>query len=395
MPISSKIADQMERSSWIRKMFEEGLRLKAQLGADKVFDFTLGNPDLEPPERFQSALRRLVADARPGLHHYMPNAGFPEVRDAVARYVTEESGIEVPADNVLLTVGAGGGLNVVLKTILDPGDEVIIFSPYFAEYLFYIDNHGGVPVVASTDDAFEFDIEGLAAAIHRGTKAVIVNSPNNPTGVVYSEESLERLAACLKERGDELGHPIYLISDEPYRKILFDGARCPHLFRLYDHSIIVYSHSKDLGLAGERIGHVAVHPRADSLGKLMAGMTFSIRILGFVNAPALMQLAVKECLRTQIDAGVYERRRNFLYSHLCELGFQAVRPRGAFYLFPRSPIADDLEFVRACLKWNILVVPGTGFGRPGYFRISLTVPESTLEGSLPAWRDVARAFALV
>ena len=395
MPLSSKIARQIEESSWIRRMFEEGLRLKKEFGADKVYDFTLGNPDLDPPEAFQRRLRHLVEHPIPNMHRYMPNAGFPDVREAVARYVSEESGVPVPADHVILCVGAGGGLNVVLKTILDPGDEVVVFSPYFVEYLFYIDNHGGVPAVAETDERFELDFERLDAKIGPRTKAVIVNSPNNPTGVVYEEASMRRLADLLRAKSSLFGRPIYLISDDPYKKILFDGAVYPHVFPLYEHSIVVYSHSKDLGLAGERIGHIAVHPGADSAAKLVAGMIFAIRVLGFVNAPALMQLAVKDSLRDSIDSRVYERRRNVLYGALTEMGFEIVKPRGAFYMFPKSPVADDREFVEACVKRNVLVVPGIGFGRAGYFRISLTVPDKTIENSLAAWREVSRAFALV
>jgi aspartate aminotransferase len=391
MPLSSKIIRQMEESSWIRRMFEEGIRLRREFGADKVYDFTLGNPDLEPPEAFQRRLRHLVEHPTPNMHRYMPNAGFPEVREAVARYVSEESGMQVPAGNVLMCVGAGGGLNVVLKSILDSGDEVVVFSPYFVEYLFYIDNHGGVPVIVETGETFEFDLDRLAAKIGPRTKAVIVNSPNNPTGVVYEEASLRRLAEVLREGSARFGQPIYLISDDPYKKILFDGAEYPHVFPIYEHSIVVYSHSKDLGLAGERIGHIAVHPGADSAAKLVAAMIFAIRVLGFVNAPALMQLAVKESLRDSIDSGVYERRRNVLYGALTGMGFEIVKPRGAFYMFPKSPIADDREFVGKCLERNVLVVPGIGFGRAGYFRISLTVPDRTIENSLEAWREISRA----
>lgn len=395
MPISSKIARQMEESSWIRRMFEEGSKLKQRLGPDRVFDFTLGNPDLEPPESFRNRLRELATSPPAGMHHYMPNAGFPEVREAVARYVSDESGVRVPASHVILCVGAGGGLNVVLKTILDHGDEVVIFAPYFVEYRFYIDNQGGVPVVAETDDRFDFDVAALARVVGPRTKAVVVNSPNNPTGVVYSEASMRRLAEFLRQRSRELGRAIYLISDDPYKKILFDGASYPHVFPLYENSIVVYSHSKDLGLAGERIGHIAVHPGAESASALVAGMIFSIRVLGFVNAPALMQLAVAGSLSDSIDARVYERRRDVLYEALRGLGFEIVKPRGAFYMFPRSPVPDDTEFARECLKHNVLVVPGIGFGRAGFFRVSLTVPDRTIEDSIPAWRDVAKACALV
>ncbi len=394
MPISSKIARQMEEASWIRKMFEEGVRLAKQVGAGGIHDFTLGNPDLEPPPEFVASLRDLVVRPRAGMHRYMPNAGFPDVREAVAKWVREESGVDVGGKHVILAVGAGGGLNVVLKTLLDPGDEVVVFAPFFPEYAFYVDNHGGVLVVVETDDRFRIDLDRLDAAIGPRTKAVFVNSPNNPTGAVYDAATLARLGEFLADRSRRLGRPIYLVSDDPYKKILFDGATYSHVFRHYENSIAVYSHSKDLGLAGERIGHVAVHPAADSAEALVAGMTFSIRVLGFVNAPGLMQLAIRDVLRASIDPRVYQRRRDVLYGALGELGFECVKPRGAFYLFPRSLEPDDRRFAQACLRQNILVVPGVGFGRSGHFRISLTASDAAIEASLPAWREVARAYSI-
>lgn len=395
MPIASKIAQQMSESSWIRRMFEEGLRLKAQFGDDRVFDFTLGNPDLDPPEGLVTRLRDLAANPPPRMHQYMPNAGFPEVRAEVARHASAASGIEIPMSHVVMCVGAGGGLNVILKTILDPGDEVVVFSPYFVEYLFYVDNHGGVPVVVPTGPRFDLDPDLLGEALTPRTKAVIVNSPNNPTGVVYGADTLGAVADVLREASVRFGRPIYLISDEPYRKILFGSTVCPHVFPIYDHSIVVYSHSKDLGLAGERIGHIAVHPGADGAQALVGGLTFSIRILGFVNAPAIMQLLVKDCLDLNIDSRIYERRVKFLYDALTGLGFEIVRPGGAFYMFPKSPVPDDREFVRECLRWNLLVVPGSGFGRPGHFRISLTVSDRVLVDSIPAWSAAARHYEMV
>lgn len=395
MPISSKIARQMEEASWIRKMFEEGVRLAGQVGAGNIHDFTLGNPDLEPPPEFVESLRDLVVRPRTGMHRYMPNAGYPEVREAVARWVREESGVEIGGKHVILAVGAGGGLNVVLKALLDPGDEVVVFAPYFPEYAFYIDNHGGVLRVVETDGRFRIDFDRLEAAIGPRTKAVFVNSPNNPTGVVYDAAVLARLGGLLRDRSRKLGRAIYLVSDDPYKKILFDGTQYSHVFRHYESSIAVYSHSKDLGLAGERIGHVAVHPAADSAEALVAGMTFAIRVLGFVNAPGLMQLAIRDVLRACIDPSVYQRRRDVLHGALTELGFECVKPRGAFYLFPRSLEPDDRKFARVCLGKNILIVPGVGFGRSGHFRISLTSSDRAIEASLPAWREVAKTYATV
>ncbi|MFA6034778.1 MAG: pyridoxal phosphate-dependent aminotransferase [Myxococcota bacterium] len=380
MPISAKVADAMMRASWIRKMFEEGERMRLD-GGGPVFDFSLGNPTLEPPARFSESLRALV-DA-PGTHRYMANVGHQSTREAVARYVAGEFGVPINAGNIVMTVGAGGGLNVILKAILDPGDEVIVLSPYFVEYGFYIDNHCGVMVKVPSAAGFGIDHEAVRRAISSRTRAMLVCSPNNPTGVVYTRESLGRLAGILREKGAELGSPIYLISDEPYRKVWYGEGHCPGPLDVYENTIMVTSHSKDLGLAGERIGWIAIHPGAADAGRLFAAMAFANRTLGFVNAPALMQKAIEGCLHLSVDIGWYRVRRDRLYGSLTAFGYEVVRPDGAFYIFPKAPGGDDIAFCQAMARRRVLLVPGTGFGAPGYFRISYCVEMETIDGALP------------
>lgn len=394
MPISRKIATYMEQGSWIRKMFEEGARLKAQYGEDRIFDFSIGNPPEEPPEAFLQELRRLAEKPIPGMHRYMPNAGFPEVREVVARTIAQESGLPVEAQHVVMTVGAGGALNVALKALLDPDDEVIVLSPFFPEYPVYIDNHGGRTVGVPTTSGFTLDLWALDRAITDRTKAIILNSPHNPTGVVYPEAQIQALGALLRRKGEELRRDIYVISDEPYRKLLYDGTSFPHLFRYVENALIATSHSKDLALPGERIGYLAASPGCADLDRLSKAMVFTNRILGYVNAPALMQLIVARLQKVTIDVNSYQRRRDLLYNHLTAMGFQMVKPQGAFYLFPKAPIEDDIAFVQAASQKHILVTPGTGFGCPGHFRISYAVPEETIEHSLAPWKELAREFGL-
>ncbi|MCL0092780.1 pyridoxal phosphate-dependent aminotransferase [Dehalococcoidia bacterium] len=384
----------LTRASWIRKMFEEGNRLREIFGADKVYDFTLGNPVHEPPARFYQELRRLTENPIPGMHRYMSNAGYPEARQAVAEVLAEDSGLAIGPEQIIMTAGAGGGLNVILKSILDPGDEVIVLSPYFVEYRFYVDNHNGVIREVDTDANFLPDMEAIAAAINPKTRGIIINSPNNPTGVVYPSEILARLGRLVAEKSQELGRPIYVISDEPYSKIVYD-VQVPSVFRYIDNVIVVTSHSKDLALAGERIGYIAASPRIDNVGLLLEALVFCNRTLGFVNAPALMQRLVAGLQREKADIEEYRKMRDLLYQSLTQLGFEMVKPQGAFYLFPKSPLADDVEFARIALKYNILVVPGAGFGRPGYFRLAYCVEKSVIENSLPAWEALAGELGLI
>ena len=389
MAISKKIERFLSGASWIRKMFEEGERLRKIHGPEKVYDFTLGNPNVEPPEKFREELKKLTLNPVPGMHRYMSNAGYPETRAAVAAVLAEESGLPVSADNIVMTTGAGGALNVVLKTLLDEGEEVIVFKPFFVEYKFYIDNHSGKTVEIPTDPNFQPDLSALADAIGPMTKAVLINSPNNPTGVVYSKEMLDNLGKVLYQKASQLGKAIYLISDEPYAKIAYDGVKVPSIFQSYRNSIMVTSHSKDLALPGERIGYISVHPEIDSGQLMMDGLIFANRTLGFVNAPALMQRVVASLQRETVDLEEYREKRDILYNHLTSLGFEMVKPQGAFYLFPKSPLPDDVEFVRLAQKYNILLVPGSGFGGPGYFRIAYCIDRQIILNSLPAFTALA------
>jgi aspartate aminotransferase len=382
MAISQKVTGFMEDSSWIRKMFEEGIRLKEKFGAGNVFDLSLGNPVMEPPEEVCKALVECARDESPGLHRYMPNAGLVDVREAIAESLSPDCKVKLLAKDVVMVCGAAGGLNITLKTLLDPGDEVIIFTPYFVEYLFYVDNHGGRAVAVPTLDNFHLDFDALKSALNEKTKAVIINSPNNPTGVVYLPKELQVLADILKAHSDKANKTVYLISDDPYKKITFDGVEAPNIMKFYLNSIYITSHSKDIALPGERIGFVAVHPECESAALLMAGLIFSNRVLGFVNAPALIQRVVKQVQGVTVDVEQYRRKRNYLYDQLTRIGYQVVKPQGAFYFFPKSPLEDEVEFVKKLAKQKVLVVPGRGFGLPGYFRISYCLPDSVLEGSV-------------
>ncbi len=379
MTISSKMAAAMQSSSWIRRMFEEGAELKARLGEEAVCDFTLGNPDLEPPEAVKAALAAVSRDPGTGLHAYMPNAGLPQTRRAVADYLTAEHGLVFAPETVVMTCGAAGALNIILKSLLDPWEEVVIFAPYFPEYLFYIENHGGAARVVETDAEFQIDPAALEAALTPQTKAVLINTPNNPTGQVYDQDRLEAVAAVLAAASAKNGRPIYLINDEPYRRLVYDGRRLPNLFALYPDTILATSFSKDLSLPGERVGYAAVSPRAQYRQELMGALILANRILGFVNAPALFQRVVADQIRTAVDITPYARRRELFYRILREAGYEVVKPRGAFYFFPRSPQEDDVAFVQRLKQENILAVPGRGFGRAGYFRLAFCVPEAVIE----------------
>ncbi len=388
MAIAKKIEGFMEKASWIRKMFEEGMALKRQHGADNVFDFSLGNPNLDPPAEFFDALQKVVDEKAPGAHAYMSNAGYPETRAAVAEFVSGEQGVDLTAENVIMTCGAGGGLNVVFKTLLDPDDEVLVPSPFFVEYRFYVDNHGGVCKLVDTREDFSLDLAAIEQAISEKTKIVLINSPNNPTGAVYGAQEIAQLGELLKQKSSELGKTIYLMSDEPYRKIVYDGLTLPSILAVYDHSLVVTSYSKDLSLPGERLGFIVVNPAIESLDTTMNGLVFSNRTLGFVNAPALMQRVTTRLQGASINATIYQHKRDLLCGMLGDLGYEFVKPAGAFYLFPKSPV-DDVEFVRELQGERILVVPGSGFGRANHFRIAYCVADETIERSRDGFARVA------
>jgi aspartate aminotransferase len=386
MAISKKMNNFAQSSSWIRKMFEEGARLKAEFGAENVFDFSLGNPDLSPPPEFQKTLVELAQKNSPGSHAYMPNGGYPFVREAVAARISTEQGVMISADEMLMTCGAAGGLNVTLKALLDPGDEVIILTPFFVEYKFYIDNHGGVSKVVPTDGSFDLDLEAIETAVNEKTKAIIINSPNNPTGQIYSQESLAELGKVLATASQRYSSTIFLIADEPYRKIVFDNNDVPSIMQAYPNSIVVSSYSKDLSLPGERIGYIALHPEIDEKLPLVGALTLANRILGFVNAPALMQRVVAELQGASVDNSIYTRRREVFCKILAETGYEFMPPKGAFYVFPESPIADDAEFVSKLQEQKILAVPGRGFGAPGYFRLAFCVDDAVIQRSAEGFR---------
>jgi len=390
MPVSEKIAEFIQRASWIRKMFEEGARLKQEHGAQNVFDFSLGNPNVDPPAKVQESMAKAARDTTPGIHGYMPNAGFSDVRAAVAKKVREDEGVDVNENSVVMTVGAGGALNVCLKTILNPGEEVIVPKPFFVEYVFYTDNHGGKAVMVPTRDDFSLDLGAIEQAINSKTAAVLINSPNNPTGKVYSEQEILGLGKLLERKSKELGKAIVLISDEPYRGITYDGVKVPSILNAYANSMVATSFSKDLSLPGERLGYIVINPEMDNAQSTMDGLVLCNRILGFVNAPALIQRAAKDVLREKVDVSIYKRRRDRLYAALTGFGYQCVKPEGAFYLFPKAPIEDDVKFVAHLQKKLILTVPGTGFGGPGYFRIAYCVSDETIEGSLKGFEEAIK-----
>jgi len=390
MPVSKRIRGSIESSSWIRRMFEAGAVLRARHGAQNVCDFSLGNPDVEPPPEFQRALQEVVAETIPRKHGYMPNAGYPEVRARVAEQVAREQGVRLSVDDVVMSCGASGAMNAVLRTILDPGDEVIAPVPCFMEYVSYVDNHGGTLVMAPTLPDFDLDVDALESRVGPRTAALIINSPNNPTGRIYPAATLVRLADMLTRASAKIGRPIYILSDEPYRKLAYDGAAVPGIMGIYLHSIVVTSYSKDLSLPGERIGFAAVNPAADDAKRLVDGIILCTRILGYVNAPALMQRVIARIQGISVDVEIYRRKRDLFCGALSAMGYRLTPPEGAFYLFPQAPGGDDLALVQALQEELILVVPGRGFSMPGYFRIAYCVDTAVIERAFPGFERVAR-----
>ena len=389
MAISKKVKNALNNASWVRRMFEEGEQLKRVHGEENVYDFSLGNPNLEPPASLKKALKALADCPIPGMHRYMPNSGYSDTRKTIAEYLKEESGLPFDEKYVVMTVGAAGGLNVVLKAILDEGEEVIVPSPYFMEFKFYIENSGGEIRLVETNGDFSLNLSEIEKAIGVRTKAILINSPNNPTGAVYDQASLETLGELLKKKSQELGKTLYLITDEAYRRIVFDQIQLPIAFRHYPHTIRVTSHSKDLSLPGERIGYIAVNPLCEEVDELISAIVFANRTLGFVNAPALMQRLVAPLQKNSVNVKEYEEKRDFFYNSLTSFGYEVVKPQGAFYFFPKAPIEDDVAFVRELQSKRILTVPGRGFGKPGYFRIAYAVDKRVIEAALPGFKEVA------
>ena len=389
----SEISAAMGNSSWIRRMFEAGLELKKQYGADAVYDFSLGNPDLPPPPTVKRELTKLAEHAdEPFAIGYMPNAGFPDIRELVAKRVSEEQRRDIPGANVVMTCGAAGGLNVFFRAVLERGDEVIVPTPYFVEYDFYAGNYGGKLVKAPSKElTFELDLEAFEKAFSPRTRAVVINSPNNPTGRIYTRRELEALAELIRAMEKKYGRAIYLISDEPYRFLNFAGEELTPVMGLFPHAVVIGSYSKNLSLAGERLGYIAVDSGIDGSAKLMAALTMCNRILGFVNAPALGQRLLAGCIGSEVDPGIYRERRDAMAAVLDAAGIKYTMPQGAFYFFPKSPTADESVFIEALLKERVLAVPGRGFGRPGYFRVAFCVDKKVITGAAEGFRRAVAA----
>ena len=393
--IAEKMKNMVANSSAIRAMFEEGNRLAQIYGAENVFDFSLGNPNVPAPEAVKQAMIDILNEEDPvALHGYTnSNAGYADVRQAVADSLNERFETAFSGNNIVMTVGAAGGLNVALKILLNPGDEVIAFAPYFGEYRSYTANFDGVLVeVSPNTENFQPKLDEFEQKITAKTKAVIVNTPNNPTGVVYSEETIQKLAAIMEEKQKEFGPDIYLISDEPYRELAYDGVEVPYLTKYYNNTIVGYSYSKSLSLPGERIGYLVIPDEAADSEDLISAASVATRILGFVNAPTLQQKVVKRCLNEKTDISYYDRNRETLYNGLSELGFECIKPEGAFYLFVKSPVADEKAFCQAAKKYNILIVPGSSFACPGYVRIAYCVSHETIVNSLPKFKELAKEY---
>ena len=394
--ISEKMKRLAENNSVIRAMFEEGQQMAKAYGAENVFDFSLGNPSVPAPSQVQTAIEDVLAqEDSMVVHGYMSNAGFESVRQAIAEHLNKTHGTDFSAGNIIMTVGAAGGLNVILKTLLNPGDEVITFAPYFSEYSNYVMNYDGVlTVVSPNTETFQPNLQEFAQKITPKTKAVIVNHPNNPTGVVYSHETCMELGRILREKQHEFGTSIYLISDEPYRELAYDGVEVPYLTKYYANTIVGYSWSKSLSLPGERIGYLVIPSECDDYELVFTAATIATRVSGFVNAPSLMQLAVSRCLEVETDLEAYNKNREALYGGLRELCFHCIKPQGAFYLFVKAPTPDEKEFVQRAKKYHILMVPGSSFACPGYVRVAYCVSFDTIQRSLPYFRQLAEEYGL-
>ncbi len=395
MSVSDRVKKGMELGSWIRRMFDEGTAMKKKIGAENVFDLSLGNPVMEPPPEFKREIKRLADNPFPGMHGYMENAGYPETRAAVAKQLNKETGIALTEKDILMAVGAAGAINVALKTILDPGDEVIVFLPWFVDYFNYVENHDGIVKLVHTDENYMPRLDELEKSIGPRTKAVLINSPNNPTGVVYSEDLIRQMGEILRKKETEYGKAIFIVSDEPYKKIIYDGLKYPSPLNAHRHSIIATSHSKDLSIPGERIGYIALHPDSLDHDELITGFIFCTRVLGFINAPAFMQNVVRHIQDVTIPVAEYQRHRDFIYDNLVRMGYQVNKPQGAFYIFPKCPIEDDVAFIHELQQeHHVLAVPGIAFGTPGCFRLVYCTDDRTLECSMPGLEALAKKYGL-
>lgn len=392
--ISKKMKESINSSSLIRAMFEEGNRLAKIHGEENVFDFSIGNPNVKPPEKVKTAIKEILDTEDPNfIHGYMSNSGYPDVREAIAQDINKKYALNLTFKNVAMVVGAGGGLSVVFKTILDPDDEVITFAPYFVAYKDWVENAGGqMVVVPSEEGTFQPNLEALEKSITSKTKAVIINNPNNPTGVIYKHEVIKGLSELLERKSKELGRTIYIVSDDPYREIVYDDIKVPYMLNYYKNTFIVYSYSKSLSLPGERIGYIAFLPEMEEAEDVEICLGNAIRSIGYTNAPSLFQRVVAKCLDETVEIEVYKKNRDLLYNHLLSLGFKCAKPEGAFYLFAKAMIEDDIAFADIAKKYNLLIVPGSAFGYPGYFRLSYCISYEKIEKSLDAWTKLADEF---
>ncbi|MDO5537444.1 MAG: pyridoxal phosphate-dependent aminotransferase [Desulfovibrionaceae bacterium] len=393
--LSETVQGYLANSSMIRRMFEAGIELRKKYGPENVYDFSLGNPDLPAPARVVDGLKAFAEKAdQPFAFGYTPNAGAPWAREALAKWLSEDQGVSLEAGDVLISVGAASALNAVLKAIFNPGEELLTFAPYFVEYGFYVSNHGGVlSTVPSRPETFAPDVEALEKAMSPKTRAVLINSPHNPTGAVYTLEELKEICALLERKSEEYGHPVWLISDEPYRFLAYDGIEVPSVLPLYRFAVCVSSFSKNLSLPGERIGYAALSPLLENRAEFMAALTLTNRILGYVNAPIVGQHIMVAALGASVDVDIYTRRRNAMAEVLAEAGYEFNLPRGSFYFFPKAPGGDDKAFIAALTQECVLGVPGSGFGCPGYFRLAFCVDEDIIRRSAKGFAAARRKFA--
>ena len=392
--ISNKMKTMVSNSSVIRAMFEEGKRLSEIYGEENVFDYSIGNPNIEAPSEIKDIIIKILNEENPNkLHGYMNNSGYEDVREGIAENINVKYNTKLNYENIVMTCGAAGGLNIILKSILNPGDEVIIFAPFCGEYINYVNNFDGkIKIISADTKSFQPNLKELEKEITSKTKAIIINSPNNPSGVIYNENTIIKMSKILKMKEEELGSQIYLISDEPYREIIYDNAKVPCILNYYDNSFIGYSYSKSLSLPGERIGYVVVNSKIKDFKEMVASLNISNRILGFVNAPSLFQRVIKESLNLEVDSNIYKKNRDLLYNHLIQIGFECMKPEGTFYLFPKSPIDNDVKFCEDAKKFNILAVPGSTFGCPGYFRLSYCISYEKIEKSLKAFDNLMNLY---
>lgn len=392
--ISNKMKTMVSNSSVIRAMFEEGKRLSEIYGEENVFDYSIGNPNIEAPSEIKDIIIKILNEENTNkLHGYMNNSGYEDVREGIAENINVKYNTKLNYENIVMTCGAAGGLNIILKSILNPGDEVIIFAPFFGEYINYVNNFDGkIKIISADTKSFQPNLKELEKEITSKTKAIIINSPNNPSGVIYNENTIIKMSKILKMKEEELGSQIYLISDEPYREIIYDNAKVPCILNYYDNSFIGYSYSKSLSLPGERIGYVVVNSKIKDFKEMVASLNISNRILGFVNAPSLFQRVIKESLNLEVDSNIYKKNRDLLYNHLIQIGFECMKPEGTFYLFPKSPIDNDVKFCEDAKKFNILAVPGSTFGCPGYFRLSYCISYEKIEKSLKAFDNLMNLY---